>query len=121
MRTREDFVRLYKEYVEDEFNDTREVSPEQTEFPVMYTTFTHWVYDPCYEENEEHEIQVTYYTDTFTCLVYVDEELVGGECYSDYEGMCNDFECCGFQDFFDWGTHIADLVYNGRMEKGEIR
>lgn len=87
-----DFVGVYQRYCFEEFEDDKPIKEGTTEFPVMYTT----------TEDEEHELQVTYYTDTLKCVAYVDNEEVGCDEFDSLEEMAEDIDGCDFQIYYEW-------------------
>lgn len=119
--SRADFINWYVEYCEAEFDIVENPTDEQTEFPVMYTTFEHWNWSDgeMVSEDEEHEIQVTYFTDPMQVVVYVDNVQVYAEPLADYDAMVRDVEWCSFQDFYNWATDKADIVYNDSLRGAE--
>ena len=119
-KTKKDWIDWYKEFCLAEYNDERDIPEEQTEFPVMYSTFNHWVWEgmECSDlEEDEHEIQATYYTDPLRVVIYEDGKEVYSSDLKDYDEMLEVVEWCGFQDFYDWATHLADLAYNEGLKK----
>lgn len=125
-KTKKDWIDWYKEFSSTEYNDDRDIPEEQTEFPMMFSTFeyTDWSGEEVVHEEEEHEIQMTYYTDPIRVVVYVDGEEVYSGDIKDYDELLEDVAWCGFQEFYDWATNMADLAYNaprwGSKEIGKI-
>lgn len=86
------FEDIYTQYYREEFNGDPKIDDGQTEFGVMYTT----------TEDEEHELQVTYYTDTMRSVYYVDDEEVWHEDFESLELMAEDIEGMDFQLYYEW-------------------
>lgn len=120
MATRADWVNWYKQFCLEEYDVEEDITEEQTEFPVMYSTFEHcnWSSGEYIDEEDEHDIQLTYYTEPMQMVVYVDGKAVYTEQLKDYDDMLNDVQYCTFQAFYDWATDMADIEYNKAL-KGE--
>ena len=113
MATRADWVDWYKAYCLAEFDVEEEVTDEQTEFPVMFSTFEYYNWETGEDEEEEHEIQLTYFTDTFDCVVYVDNVEVYRQHFDrGYDDLVEDVRWVTFDSFYEWAHDQAEIVRN---------